>query len=144
MKTKEQIQAYNKEYFSRPEVIARAKVRNAQPHIKARRQAYKKTEQGKEAEKRSKVKNWDKRLLRLQINRLKSRYGITPEDYDQMLKEQNGVCAICKVRKKEKLHIDHDHKTGRVRGLLCGACNRALGLLKDNTDFLNKAIEYLQ
>ena len=59
-----------------------------------------------------------------------------------MLHRQNGVCAVCGVG--GKLHVDHDHETGLVRGLLCGSCNRALGLLKDNVDSLKMAIDYLE
>lgn len=138
MKTKEQIKKYNKEYFSRPEVIVRAKIRNAERRNK--RNEYKKTEKGKLAnlKYRRTVKSKE---LQNRI-RLKSRYGITPEDYEKMFKKQKGKCAICGI-KKDKLDIDHCHTTKKVRGLLCGSCNRALGLLKDNTEFLNNAIKYL-
>lgn len=141
MKTKEQIQKYNKEYFARPNVIARAKIRNAQPHIKARRKAYKKTETGRDAEnryRRSALVNNPK----IRERHLARRYGITLEQYELMFKEQAGKCLIC-LMTHDKLHIDHCHTTGRVRGLLCGSCNRALGLLKDNTAFLLQAVKYL-
>lgn len=69
-------------------------------------------------------------------------YGIEPEQYDIMFQEQKGLCAIC--QKKKKLCVDHDHSTGKVRGLLCHNCNRGLGSFYDNTSFLNKAVEYLQ
>ncbi len=60
---------------------------------------------------------------------LRVKYGITPEEYDRRFKVQKGKCAICKRRKllKKRLDIDHDHKTGLVRGLLCRRCNGALG-----------------
>lgn len=58
---------------------------------------------------------------------LRRAYGITSEQYDAMLAAQGGVCAICKSEpKKNRLHVDHDHDTGRVRGLLCVACNSRL------------------
>lgn len=141
MKTKEQIKQYNKEYFARPEVIARAKIRNSQPHIKQRRKQYKKTENGRRAENRYRNKRYsevgsEKHLL--------VRYKITLDDYNNMLLKQNSVCAICCVYKNEKLHVDHCHITGTIRGLLCGSCNRALGLLKDDVERLSKAIEYLK
>ena len=77
-------------------------------------------------------------------------YGITYNDYKDMYAEQNGECAICKSHytlegyKSEKLHVDHCHSTGKVRGLLCHKCNTALGLLKDNTQNLLNAIDYIK
>lgn len=138
-KTKEQIKLYNKEYFSRPEVIARAKIRNAKYRV--RRALYKKTIQGKKSEKRYKDKPETRSLV--EWNRIKNRYGISEKDFDVMLLKQKGSCAICGKKTNQRLHIDHCHKTNRVRGLLCGSCNRALGLLKDNTEFLAQAIVYL-
>lgn len=137
-KTKQQIHDYNVEYFSRPEVIARAKVRNAERrHVRA---AYKKTEAGKAAEKkwRQSAKNKE----RLYRNRLKTRYNLTPEQLEEMKLDQNSVCAICSLPPRD-WHIDHDHDTNLVRGLLCGPCNMGLGLFKDNKETLLKAIEYL-
>lgn len=63
-----------------------------------------------------------------------------------MLVRQNNVCAICEKLpslKEKVLGVDHNHTSGKVRGLLCGACNRALGLLKDNPILLRKAETYL-
>ena len=78
---------------------------------------------------------------------MKKNYGIQIKDYDAMLFAQNGVCAICSKEPpnhhKKRLNVDHCHKTGEVRGLLCDACNRALGLFKDSSDILTKAINYL-
>lgn len=68
-------------------------------------------------------------------------YGITIDDYNNMIDSQNGVCLIC--NKPNKLVIDHNHTTGKVRGLLCHYCNLGIGYFKDNTDNLNRAIEYL-
>lgn len=85
-------------------------------------------------------------------NYLKRNYGIMMDDYDRIYKEQKGLCCICgtegfimnKDRHKLKLVVDHCHETGKVRGLLCHNCNRALGLLKDNVDYLKIAIKYLE
>ena len=74
---------------------------------------------------------------------IKRNYGITLEDYHRMYENQDGVCAGCKQPSEVKFHIDHDHHTGRVRGLLCGNCNKALGLLHDNPNTLKNLIEYL-
>lgn len=82
---------------------------------------------------------------------LNDKYGMTPEDYDDMLLEQSNSCAICDThisqaggRGKFKLHVDHDHVTGAVRGLLCINCNTALGKFKDSEDLLLAAIQYLR
>lgn len=78
---------------------------------------------------------------------LKNRYGLTPDDYDRMFKDQNGVCWICKKEETTNngtLHVDHDDKSGAVRGLLCGNCNRGIGCLQHSIELLTKAIEYLR
>ncbi len=78
-------------------------------------------------------------------------YGITLEEYFEMVDSHAGLCAICgrvgfQMGKNQKLLlvIDHCHESGKVRGLLCHNCNRGLGLFKDNVESLTKAIEYLQ
>ncbi len=71
------------------------------------------------------------------------KYGITPEVYETMLIEQRGVCAICGGVDSRKLAVDHCHSTGRVRGLLCGTCNRGLGNFRDSTELLERAKGYL-
>lgn len=82
---------------------------------------------------------------------LQRKYGITYETYLLMLDNQDCKCKICSsegfVMAKHhrlKLVVDHCHDTGKVRGLLCHNCNRALGLLKDSTESLEKALEYLK
>jgi hypothetical protein len=80
---------------------------------------------------------------------LKRMYGITQQDYDVMLAEQNNQCAICKTTEPGGRHasnyfvVDHCHNTGKVRKLLCHHCNTALGLVGDNIDTLQKMIQYL-
>lgn len=75
------------------------------------------------------------------------RYGVTYEQYQEMLETQDSVCAICNEKEssssRTNLSIDHDHTTGKVRGLLCTPCNVALGLFKDNIDLLKKAMRYI-
>lgn len=72
------------------------------------------------------------------------RYGITGKDYDILLEKQEGKCAICSLLYGKELHIDHCHKTNKVRGLLCNKCNVALGFFEDNIEILQNAIKYLQ
>ena len=73
---------------------------------------------------------------------------MTVEQYDAMLIGQNYVCAICNKSEKSStkgvLFIDHDHKTGKVRGLLCDTCNRGLGYFYDDKSLLRNAVEYLK
>ncbi len=79
---------------------------------------------------------------------LRRKYGITVSDYEEILKNQEYKCAICKTynpgKRRGSWPIDHDHKTGKVRGLLCWSCNSALGLLKDSYELCEKAAEYLR
>lgn len=77
---------------------------------------------------------------------LKKAYGISVEDWSRMYEEQNGCCAICNRHQaefKKRLSVDHCHKTGKIRGLLCQPCNHAIGLFKENTYVIQKALEYL-
>lgn len=76
-------------------------------------------------------------------NRFRRLYQLTPEQIAQKLKEQNNCCALCLIS-GQKLHIDHNHETGTVRGLICFACNAALGLCKDSLSWLYSAIQYLE
>lgn len=77
---------------------------------------------------------------------LKKDYGITQDDFEHISEQQNHVCAICGgVEPKRKyLSVDHCHKSGKVRGLLCNTCNRAIGLFKDDIQVIQKAAEYLK
>lgn len=76
--------------------------------------------------------------------RLQAEYGITEERYLEMLQEQNHTCAICRQPENGKWHIDHCHKTGKVRGVLCRTCNPMIGMAKESTDILKAAITYLE
>lgn len=91
--------------------------------------------------------------------KLKEKYGITPQDYDNMYIEQGGRCKICGIHQSEILYnepskytpnslnmlvVDHNHTTGKVRGLLCRVCNVGLGHFKDSKELLIIAIKYLE
>ena len=79
-------------------------------------------------------------------SRLKMTYGITSDEYNKVLAEQNGCCAICgnpNAEYKRRLHIDHNHSTGKIRGLLCVRCNSGLGNFQENLLLLDKAKEYI-
>jgi Recombination endonuclease VII len=73
---------------------------------------------------------------------LKRRYGISAKEFDELVATQGGGCAIC--GKEEPEHVDHDHLTGEVRGVLCFNCNGGLGQFRDSTDFLRSAATYLE
>ncbi len=117
-----------KEYQQRPDVKAK---------MQARCRIFR-----QENKERMRQQSKDNALIRL--------YGITRQEYNAMLASQNGLCAICNKSeskiifgKQIQLAIDHDHATGQVRVLLCGACNSGLGSLNDNPDLLRKAADYL-
>ena len=76
---------------------------------------------------------------------LKRKYGMTLADYDGMFAAQDGVCAICgEARPEERaLHVDHDHETGVIRGLLCFRCNNALGDFREEYELFQRAADYL-
>jgi hypothetical protein len=91
------------------------------------------------------------------FDQIKRKYGITRDDWHWMLKEQNYRCKMCKKIMNEKwavdsrngryrseIYVDHDHKTGKVRGMLCHACNTVIGHADDNVTILNSAIKYLE
>lgn len=82
--------------------------------------------------------------------KLEKQFGITVEDFEILYESQLGKCAICRNKldcgkcSNKRLHIDHDHKTGAVRGLLCFRCNTGIGSFGDSVENLQRAAEYLQ
>jgi 23S rRNA G2445 N2-methylase RlmL len=107
---------YQKEYY----------FRNRAKKLKARKLLYMNTP-------------YDVRLAK--NNALKHAYKITVEDYDKKLKEQNYCCAICNKHRdefKRNLSVDHDHKTGKVRSLLCIICNTNVGVVEDKLEMIQK------
>ncbi len=86
----------------------------------------------------------DRKIIR--GRNLKALYGISLDEFDALLEQQNGVCIICgnTNRRDEPLAVDHDHLTLEVRGLLCTKCNTALGCMGDNPTLLRKAANYLE
>jgi hypothetical protein len=78
-----------------------------------------------------------------EYNRLR-KTGVTPEQYNAKMEEQAGLCAICNKECTKALAADHDHETGKFRGLLCNNCNRGLGHFKDDSMLLLRALYYLE
>lgn len=74
--------------------------------------------------------------------------GLTVEEYNQLVKDQNGVCKLCNRfrpnKRAKRLCVDHDHKTGKIRGLLCDPCNRSLGVLGDTVEQFEQILDYLK
>ena len=82
--------------------------------------------------------------VRQRNNTLKSRYGLSLEEYGHIFSSQDGKCKICQTDLENIIPcVDHCHGTGKVRGILCKSCNSMLGYAKDNTDTLKEAIAYL-
>lgn len=79
-------------------------------------------------------------------DRAARKYGMTSDQFWDLMREQNWSCAVCSTEFRPegpRMNVDHNHDTGEVRGLLCGNCNRGLGLFKDSPDALRAAIDYL-
>ena len=86
-----------------------------------------------------------KRKKEYKWRRLKEQYGLTKEQYQQMLSKQNNKCEICQTSLTEKnTHVDHCHKTGAVRSLLCSRCNQGIGLFDEDLERLNRVIAYIK
>lgn len=100
---------------------------------------------------RTKAREWQKRnpervAAKARKCWLKNKYGLTLQQYADMLKAQNYCCAICFIPEEELvkgLAVDHDHSSGKIRGLLCGGCNTAIGRFRDDTIILARAIRYI-
>ena len=109
------------------------------------------SEKGLEAKRRAGNKWYHGNARGVWLYQLKTKYGITEEDYNNLLEQQNGLCAICKQpednstgKRSNLLCVDHNHTTGKIRGLLCKSCNLAIGSMKDSVDRLSAAIHYLK
>lgn len=102
--------------------------------------------------KEMRMKHTDKRRDQGRNSQLKLAYGISLADFREMLRIRNNKCDICGSEVFEKggrgqsslANVDHCHESGKIRGILCGKCNRAIGLLGDTTCSIQKALEYLQ
>jgi Recombination endonuclease VII len=91
------------------------------------------------------AKNRDRLNKQLREIHLRNKFGLTPDEYDRILETQGGVCALCESPPTPgiSLHVDHDHGTGEIRGLLCVRCNNALGLFREDPDLLKRAARYI-
>lgn len=152
---KEKIATHNKEYRARdPEKTKRKRREQYLKHWDTVKQY--------RDDNKEKIKQWfldhpeHVREYRSKYNwlyRMKMEYGLSPQEYDEMLMKQGGVCAICGKEEIEpynstvrigRLCVDHNHETGELRGLLCMRCNRGIGLFRDDANILKRASEYLE
>lgn len=166
MKTKEQKSIYQKEYRRKnKDKLREWEIQYQRNHrdkiIKKSRNYYAKNRErllakhkiwheAHKEERREKLIAWRKRpevRLHQKNYDFKHKYGITVLEYDELVKKQEGKCALCgKIPRKLKkigLHVDHDHRTGKVRGLLCSKCNTSIGALGDTGEGLIKAAMYV-
>lgn len=135
---------YDQQRFEkRPELLAKEK---------ARKTLYQREYHQRNREKRLEVARarWhgNEESARRELT-LFRRYGLTLDDYNRMLAEQGGGCAICKRPPRgktlgQRLYVDHCHDTGKIRGLLCPGCNTALGQYRHDIETLMRAIAYLE
>lgn len=128
-------------------IIHKTKSEKRESHLLAMRKWTKKNpEKVKKSQKKWTINNKDK----IKEKSLKYKYGITLKQYNDLLCKQNNKCAICSGENgknntwgKSRLSVDHNHKTNEIRGLLCGSCNRAIGLLQENPKIILEAYHYM-
>ena len=122
-------------------------------HCKECRRQYERADPARalRRQKRWRERNPEKERARQLRCDLKRAYGLTVDQYNRMLAEQGGVCALCRAPETTprkgtvmRLAVDHDHVTGIIRGLLCNRCNRVIGMFKDSTDLAGAAVIYLE
>ncbi len=148
-KNKEKLDIQKKEYYERNKnkikaqkkiIGAKWRAENKEEINKRKMESYHKNKD-KPENKEKRKKNWT-------INSMLKRFGITPEQYYELLELQGGVCKICGnlrlASNQDRMGIDHCHKEEKIRGILCNWCNSGLGQFGDNIDLLKKAIEYLE
>lgn len=132
-----------------PERIAYLKNYAKSPKRKAYEKKYAKSAASKTSKQRYQKKYYKMhgRTLREQVRlyQLWTNFKMTGDAYDNLLEKQYGCCALCyRTKTGRSLHVDHDHETGRIRGLLCAPHNRALGVLGDNETGVLCALAYIR
>ncbi len=121
-----------------PDKMATARAHSQRPEVRERKNAARRV-----------ASNPDRRVANLRSNL--RRYGLTLEQYEEMLAAQDGRCAVCGsqpdpngIKASSRLHVDHDHVTGANRSLLCTRCNQGIGYFSDNPATLRAAAEYIE
>lgn len=161
MQTKEEKKEYNAAYYAanREKMHEQQKTYRASnvEEIKAQRQAYYAANRGEinararvyyaantEEKKAYRAAYYGANTEEILASERMRRYGVSPEDFQRMILVQKNTCGICKETFSKTPHVDHCHKTGEIRGLLCSGCNLALGGFKDSPKRLKSALEYLE
>lgn len=127
--------SYSREYYQKTKEAHKERSRKWREANRERRKVYEK-EYYERNKNKARQYDWEYQL--------RTRYNMTKEEYETILLSQNNCCAICKGKCTRKFAVDHDHDTGKIRGLLCNKCNRGLGLFLDNPSFLEEAASYLR
>lgn len=140
----------DKRYYqkNKEKINAKQKIFRQKPEYKEYKRKWEKEWRKKNIVKsRERIRKWYKdNPEKARSAKLKSGYGINLDDYNQIFDSQNGLCAICKEKeiRGTYLCVDHNHITGKVRGLLCSKCNSAIGYLNEDIDIFLEAIKYLK
>jgi hypothetical protein len=111
-------------------------------HVREQRRRYRQSEKGRAQSRAYEERRKEELRPRRNLLAQARNYGLSVDALQAMLRAQEGKCAIC-GKEAVKLHVDHDHGTGKVRALLCSNCNGGLGGFRDNIDFLDAAKAYL-
>lgn len=136
-------QSKRRDYFRKWRALNKDKIKRYQEQNREKSNAYRREWSNN---------NPEKDAVTSRKQNLKRKYGLTLEDYDILLKEQDYKCKICSFEETafefnsqriKSLAVDHDHKTNKVRGLLCHKCNLGLGHFNDDINLLQSAIKYL-
>ena len=149
-KNKERRDAYEKEYRNSEPVKERKKSYNQeyrQNNLERERERDRRRYQENREKERERAKEYRERNYeKIEARRILRLYGVTENEYKKLIELQGSVCAICGLppSSKKRLHIDHRHTDGVVRGLLCNNCNIILGHAKDSIVTLESAISYLK
>jgi hypothetical protein len=130
--------AEDADYRAKKIAYARAYAESHREEIRERRRLKRSSDPAYREKQRLQSRKWYRR------NMLAAAYGMSVEQYDAMVERQGGLCAICGRKPDRSLCVDHCHQTGRVRGLLCIACNSMLGFARDDPVRLEMGSEYLR
>jgi Recombination endonuclease VII len=126
------------------------RARRNDPEVKERRSKLRKERYANDAEFRERCKKAARNIdpAKRRAQRLRRQYGISAAEFDELIQSQGGGCAICRSPVGDgidrPLYVDHCHKSGRVRGLLCSSCNFGIGKFRDDVALLARAIDYLE